>query len=83
MKPTVPEVLPLLRDYLKKPRNNCGGSLHVIVDNGNDTPAAVAWCLDYVKRSGDQDAILILEKMVQMSRTQIKKLCAECWKGVR
>jgi hypothetical protein len=75
-KTTVPEVLPLLVAYLLKPGNEVGGSLHIITDDGNDEPGHAAWCLSYARNIGDTDAIPILELMVQMSRTQIRKLCA-------
>lgn len=76
MKPTVPEVLPLLLAYLNKPGNNCGGSLHIITDDGNTHPGHAEWCLEYARKEGDTDAVAILELMVQMSRTQIRRLCA-------
>jgi hypothetical protein len=33
--PTVPEVLPLVRAYYRKPENIVGGSLHLVLDDAN------------------------------------------------
>ena len=34
-KPTVPEVLPLVRAYYQKPGNIVGGNLHLVLDDEN------------------------------------------------
>ena len=73
-KPTIPEVLPLVRAYYAKPGNGCGGSLHIVLDDGNVDAADVQWCLRYAQEQGDEDGVRLASLLLQMSRTQRTKL---------
>ena len=34
-KPTILEVMPLVKAYYEKPENGAGGNLHIVLDDGN------------------------------------------------
>lgn len=79
-KPTVPEVLPLVRAYYAKPNNGAGGSLHLVLDDGNTEDSSVAFCLKYAEDAGDMDGVALAAVLMQMSRTQRQKLyMADKW----
>jgi len=44
-KPTVPEVLPLLREYYLE--NPTGGAVHIITDDGNTEQGHADWCVEW------------------------------------
>lgn len=71
-KPTVSEVLPLVRDYYKD--NHIGGCLHIVLDDGNISDSDVKYCLEYSKQQNDSRAIKLAELLLQMSKTQRKKI---------
>lgn len=75
-KPTVPEVLLLVREYLAKGGNSAGGSLHIVLEDGNVEDCHVEFCLGFAKERGDVDGERIAGLLLQMSRTQRRKLAA-------
>lgn len=74
MKPTVPEVLPLVRAYYAKDGNGAGGSLHIVLDDGNVEDSHVRFCLEFAREEGDEDGVRLAETLLQMSQTQRLKL---------
>ena len=73
-KPTIPEVLPLIKEYRDKDGNGVGGNLHIILDDGNVNDSDVIFCLDRAKETNDTDGVKIAEMLLQMSKTQRSKL---------
>lgn len=75
MKPTIPEILPLLKSYAQSPGNGTGGSLHILFD-GNLMDTDVKWCIQFAVEHGDVDGVRLAEMVLKMSKTQRKKLCS-------
>ena len=76
MKPTIPDVMPLVREYYSNPENACGGSLHIVLDDGNVKDDDVLFCLEYAKEKGDVDGIKLAGILLHMSKTQRNKIRA-------
>lgn len=75
-KPTVPEVLPLVRAYYAKGGCGAGGNLHVVLDDGNVEDCFVESCLDRCRESRDADGEQLASLLLKMSKTQRRKLAA-------
>lgn len=75
-KPTVPEVLPMMYAYRDTEGNGAGGSLHIVLDDGNTEDDHVKWCIEHAKERGDVAGVELGEMLLRMSRTQRKKLSA-------
>lgn len=73
-KPTIPEVLPLVKAWYAKPGNACGGLFHVMLDDGNHEKLWANKALDAARELGDKDAIALAELLAAMSPTQRLKL---------
>ncbi len=73
-KPTVPEVLPMMYAYRDTEGNGVGGSLHIVLDDGNTEDDHVKWCIEYAKERGDAAGVELGETLLRMSRTQRGKL---------
>ena len=73
-KPTVPEVIPLVKAWYAKPGNACGGIFHVILDDGNHEQHWAAKALEEARASEDEDAIHLAALLAAMSPTQRRKL---------
>jgi len=73
-KPTITEVLPIVRAYYAKPGNEVGGSLHIVLDDGNVSDDDVRFCLQQARERDDADGVALAEKLLLMSRTQRRKL---------
>jgi hypothetical protein len=73
-KPTVPEVLPMMRAYAATEGNEVGGSLHIVLDDGNVDDSSVKWCIEYAKEREDAAGVELGEMLLRMSRTQRLKL---------
>lgn len=74
MKPTCPEVAPMVRAYYGKPGNEAGGALHVVLDDCNVDDASVAFCVNEAIEQGDADGEALARKLLAMSKTQRRKL---------
>jgi len=73
-RPTVPEVYPLIIDYYKKPDNNCGGSLHCVLDDGNLDDQNIIFSIGHAHEESDEDGVRLGELLLRMSITQRRKL---------
>jgi hypothetical protein len=72
MKPTVSEVMPLVRKLYE--RNAVGCCLHILLDDGNTEDSHAEFCLQEARRTGHLDCIELAGKILGMSRTQRMKL---------
>ena len=69
---TVPELIEAARDYYTK--NPVGGSLHIVLDDGNLKDDSIKWCIDYARGEGDEEGAKLGEMILGASMTQRKKL---------
>lgn len=74
MKPTVPDVLPLARAYYAKLGNGAGGSLHIVLDDGNVTDGDVEFCEERARERDDEDGVALAQVLRRMSKTQRAKI---------
>jgi len=73
-KPTIPEVLSLVLAYYAKHGNGAGGSLHLVLDDGNIETYSVEFCKQFALENNDQDGVELAELLLKMSYTQRRKL---------
>lgn len=73
-KPTIPEVLPLVRAYYAK-GNYAGGALHIVLEDGNVKDSDVRFCISWARQENDADGLALAELLLKMSKTQRIKLC--------
>lgn len=87
MKPTITEVLPMVWAYYDTPGNVCGGSLHVVLDDGNVSDDCVQGARDFAESRGDIEGVKLATYLLRMSKTQRRKLSAlayhASYKGLR
>jgi hypothetical protein len=74
MKPTIPEVLPLIKKFANIKGNEVGGNLHITLDDGNVDDCHVQFCLEEAKKDNDILGIEVAETLLKMSKTQRLKL---------
>lgn len=75
-KPTIPEVMPLVKAYRALPGNSVGGSLHVVLDDGNIDDGSVIHCRRYASERRDDKGVELADLLLQMSKTQRRKISA-------
>lgn len=73
-KPTIPEVLPIARRYVAK--HPAGGSLHIVLDDGNFRDSSVECCEQDARDRGDSDGEELAKLLRKMSKTQRRKIAA-------
>ena len=73
-KPTVPEALKIAQEYYAKPSNNVGGSLHIVLEDGNIETSSVEFCRSVAIENDDIDGVALADLLLKMSKTQRKKL---------
>lgn len=73
-KPTLDKVLPLVREYYARPGNGAGGSLHIVLDDGNISDDHVRFCIKWAEERGDTSGVELGNLILRMSKTQRKKL---------
>ena len=72
MKPTVPEVIPLM--YAVYDRNHAGCCAHIVTDDDNTEDHHAEWCLQEALKHKHTVCIALCEALVQMSPTQRHQL---------
>ena len=70
----MPEVIPLVRAYYAKSGNNVGGSLHIVLEDGNVSDSNVEFCREWAEEREDHDGVALAKLLLRMSRTQRRKL---------
>jgi hypothetical protein len=78
-KPTIPEVMPLIQEFYRKPGNGNGGVLHIVLEDGNVEDGHVRFCLQQARNQGDTDGIQIAELLLRMSKTQRGKISGKLY----
>jgi hypothetical protein len=74
MKPTVPEVLPLVDAVYA--RHCAGCCFHVVLDDWNIEKHFIDSACDWAMERGHEDCMALAEKMRHMTPTQVRKLAA-------
>lgn len=64
------EVTQMARDYYAKPGNGAGGSLHIVLDDGNIKDDSVEFCRKWAEDAGDEDGVRLAEALLGLSKTQ-------------
>lgn len=72
-KPTLAEVSEWVRSY--KDRHSCGGSLHVVLDDGNIKDSAVQACIEAATEARDWEGLALAQTLMRMSQRQRAALC--------
>lgn len=70
----VPELVKLAVAYYALPGNSVGGSLHVVLDDGNIKDSHLDYCLNYAQEKGDTAGAELARLLRAASPTQRKKV---------
>lgn len=71
-KPTIDAVVGRFAEYLR--RNLAWGCLHIVLDDGNIEDDSVLFCKRFAIEQGDKEGAELADLLLQMSKTQRKKL---------
>lgn len=77
MKPSILDVMPLVKAFRDKPGNNVGGVLYTVLNSGNIDDRHIIRAKEIATERKDSDALVIIELMMQMTKTQRKKLSSQ------
>lgn len=75
-KPTVPEVLPLVRALYASPGGRVGCHLHIVLDDGNVQDKHVQFCIDRAAEDQCGRCLVLAGMLMLMSKTQRAVLAA-------
>lgn len=73
-RPTVPDVLPLVRAIYERPDGICGCCLHIVTDDGNVDQDCADYCVTYARERGHADCLKAAEMLAAMTMTQRKQV---------
>ena len=76
---TIPEVLPLVKAYLSKKGNSIGGSLHIVLDEGNINDKDIKFCRQYAADRNDLDGVELADILLKLSKTQRRKISSKLY----
>ena len=78
-KPTIPEVMPLVKAYYAMPGNSVGGNLHIVLSDGNIEDSHIEFCLGECILHGDTKGSELCKLLLLMSKTQRRKIYMRSW----
>lgn len=73
-KPTLPEVLPLIRAVYGREGGGGGCCLHILTEDGNVENSHVHFCLERAREQNHADCIAAAEMLLKMTKTQRTKV---------
>lgn len=73
-RPTVPEVLPMVREIYAMPGGGAGHCLHVVLDDNNVGDDSVRYALEEAVRAQCSRCVQVATLLLQMTKTQRLKL---------
>ena len=71
-RPRVSDVLPLVEAYYND--HPTGGSLHIVLDDGNLADHSIEFCRAYAIERGDVEGARLADALLLMTRTQRKRI---------
>jgi hypothetical protein len=71
-KPTVDEVVALAKEYYALDGNGVGGSLHIVLDDGNLGRSHVTWCEGYACGARDRPGAVLAGALLRLSKKERK-----------
>lgn len=75
---TVPEVLPLVREYVQHVGPGCG-YLHIVLSDGNVDDGSIDFCISEAATNGDAIAATVGMELRGLSKTQRRKIVSLLW----
>ncbi len=72
MKPTLDAQVARFAEYLR--RYQAWGSLHIVLADGNVGDDSVLFCKEFALEQGDTEGVELADVLLQMSKTQRRKL---------
>lgn len=69
------DLIPLVRDWFSQPGNAGGGIFHVVLEDGNFEQEFADLALADARKSGDERAIELAEKIAALTDKERRKLC--------
>lgn len=79
-RPTVPELIPMVRKYYQKDGNSVGGNLHLVLEDKNVGDGNILFCINEAQKTGDVDGEQIAHLLLRMTKTQRLKLAGTFWR---
>lgn len=73
-KPTLDFARKIIDAFYQMEGNICGGSLHIVTDDGNVETHHVEFCLNYARERGDQDGIFLAQLLLQFTQAERETL---------
>jgi len=80
MKPSMSDVSEMVLDYLSHPENGVGGSLHIVLDDGNTDNDSVAYCRKYAAEVGDDAGVRLADALALLTEEDRDALYANRWR---
>ena len=71
---SVRQLIPVVNAYYAKPGNGVGGSLHIVLDDGNLSRRDLEFCYDWALDQGDTDGMALVMILMCLSKSQLRRL---------
>lgn len=66
--------------YYDKDGNSAGGTLHIVLDDGNLETDSIQWCIDNsIKDQNDEEALVIARELLKLGYSARKRLYNNGW----
>jgi hypothetical protein len=61
-------------DFYALPDNGAGGSLHIVLDDGNTERSSVVFCLGYALEHGDEAGVWMATVLLALSDSELEQI---------
>lgn len=60
----------LIREYVSKPGNSVGGSLHIVIEDGNTEQEFIRFCRQWALDREDSDGVRLADVLLSMTMAE-------------
>lgn len=77
-----PFIKELIKYYYDDLGNGTGGSLHVVLDDGNLEHATIFWCQNECKKNKDSFGVFLADVLLTFTEDELDNMYNEDWFGM-
>jgi hypothetical protein len=74
MKPSKEMMGAIIAEFYRKTENICGGTLHIVLEDGNTEDHNVEWCKRYAEDQLDYDGVLVADLLLKFTEDEREEI---------
>ena len=74
-------IFDFIKFYYEELGNIAGGSLHIVLDDGNIEKVNIHWCYEHAKKQNDSFGVFLSLLLMEFTEDELEKMYENDWKS--